>query len=131
MLDIGYLKNNITALQIIWIANGIPLIFYSLSILISDSRQARAGILIMFPLLNFILISIKVFEVPSDIFRHKRIQLLSIFLILTSWSITYYDLLIAFNGGKTFAHPAYGLEYYNHPLYLRPLQSPEDMHTHF
>lgn len=82
----------------------------------------------MIPLLNFLLIGIKVFDVPSYIFRSRLIQAACIALIISAWSSSYYQLFFAFDGGKTFAHPAHDLEYYNYPFQLRPLTTPDDMH---
>ena len=128
-LSFQYFKDNITPLQILWLINVILLIFYSLSILISESRQARSGILILFPLLNVLLISLKMFPSTNPILRSTLSNFFSLLLIACTWMTSYYQLFVAFDGGKSFAHHAYDLEYYNHPLYLRPLLSPDDRHT--
>ena len=52
-------------------------------------------------------------------------------LVAVSWSVLLYQLLVAFQGGKTYAHAAYRLEYYNHPLHLRPLEGPADSYVCF
>ncbi len=116
-------------LQLLWLTNLSLVLLYSLIILISQSRQARAGILLMFSVLSFILISIRYFNISDKLFRTSWFNFISIILILCSWGITYQQLFIAFDSGKSYTHTAYGLEHYNHPLNLRPLRSPEDMHT--
>lgn len=117
------------SLMIILACNLILLILYSLSIILSESRTARAGIMVMFPLLNTILISIKLLRDNNHILKSITVNYICLFLIFLSWTTLYYQLMVAFDGGKTFAHPAYDLEIYNHPLYLRELRSPDDMHT--
>lgn len=119
----------INGLHIIFITNVILLILYSLLILMSSNRVVRPVIMPMFSLINILLIGIKIVKVPNTFFSRKLTRMFCILLIISSWSMTYYQLLIAFDGGKTFAHPAYGLEYYNHPLYLRKLSSENDMHV--
>lgn len=125
----NFTKPKVTGLKIIWITNGGLTFLYCLLILLSANRVARSAIVPMFSLLNFCLISIKVFRIHSTIFQNQLMRIFCILLIVCSWSITYYQLFIAFDGGKTFAHPAYGLEYYNYPLHLRQLLSPDDMHV--
>jgi len=39
-----------------------------------------------------------------------------------------YDVFYAFDGGRSWAHHPYALEIYNHPLHLRALRGPNDMH---
>ncbi|MEB3312050.1 MAG: hypothetical protein VKJ02_17630 [Snowella sp.] len=116
-------------LQLLWLTNFSLVLLYSFIILISQSRQARAGILLIFSLLSLILISIRYFNISEKIFKASWFNFISLILIFLSWGITYHQLFIAFDGGKSYTHTAYDLEYYNHPLYLRPLRSPEDMHT--
>jgi hypothetical protein len=97
----------------------------------SDNRVARAGIVFMFSILSFLLIGVRALEVPNLIFKKGSVQFLCIILIVCSWCTSYYQLFVAFDGGKTFAFPAYDLEWYNHPYFLRPLNSPDDMHTYY
>lgn len=49
--------------------------------------------------------------------------------VVMAWGFMYYDLFVAFKGGPAYAHHPTNIEYYNHPLHLRPLMSPEDMHV--
>jgi hypothetical protein len=128
-LSFQHLKDNITPLQILWLINILLLIFYSLSILMSQSRQARSGILILFSLLNVLLISLKMLPSTNPLLRSTLSNFFSLLLIACTWMTSYDQLFVAFDGGKSFAHHAYDLEYYNHPLYLRPLLSPDDKHT--
>jgi hypothetical protein len=50
-------------------------------------------------------------------------------LVVCAWSVLLYQLLFAFHHGTTFAHHPANLEYYNHPLHLRALRTPNDMHV--
>ena len=48
---------------------------------------------------------------------------------MASWAFMIYALLFAFDGGKSYRLHPFPLEYYNHPLYLRSLNGPDDMHV--
>jgi hypothetical protein len=58
-----------------------------------------------------------------------RLVRFALVLVVLAWGFMYYDLFVAFRGGAAFAHHPTNIEYYNHPLHLRPLASPEDMHV--
>lgn len=49
--------------------------------------------------------------------------------LLLAWGVMVFDLWIAFDGGRTYAHHPTNIEFYNHPLHLRLLQGPDDMHV--
>jgi hypothetical protein len=118
-------------LHFLWLSFFTLFFVYAIFFFRSDNRLARSGIVFMFTILNFLLIGIRVLDIPSQLFRKSAIQLFCIAIIACSWSTLYYQLFIAFDGGKTFAFPAYDLEWYNHPYFLRPLNSPDDMHTYY
>ena len=99
-------------------------------VLLSSSRQARAGILILSTVIPLIFTAIRWCGVEVHRLRQGWFTGLIIVLILTAGVINYQQLFIAFEGGKTYFHKAYDLEIYNYPLYLRPLNGPDDMHTH-
>src|SRR5206468_268412 len=50
-------------------------------------------------------------------------------LVGVSWAVLTYQLLFAFEGGKTYAHASYRLEYFNYPLRLRQLRADGDSYT--
>jgi hypothetical protein len=125
------LKDGIDPLYLLWITYILLIFFYAVMFVRSDNRLARAGIVFMFSILSFLLIGVRVLEVPNLIFKKGSVQFLCIILIVCSWCTSYYQLFVAFDGGKTFAFPAYDLEWYNHPYFLRPLNSPDDMHTYY
>ena len=47
-------------------------------------------------------------------------------LVSLSWCVLLWQLLVAFDGGKTYAHAGFRLEYFNYPLHLRKLDGPND-----
>ncbi len=119
----------ITGLQIFWLANLALIPFYSLAIVSSENRAVRIIIPLMMTILASILIGIKILFTNKQWLNHYVVKIFLLILIVTSWSSLYYELFIAFEGGKNYAHPAYDLERYNHSLHLRPLTHPDDMHV--
>ena len=123
------LLKKITGLQIFWLANLALIPFYSLAIISSENRAVRIIVPLMMTLLSSILIGIKIGLANQQWLHHYLVKIFLLILIVMAWGSLYYELFIAFEGGKTYAHPAYDLERYNHSLHLRPLTHPDDMHV--
>lgn len=128
-IDISLLKEKIDPLIFIWIAQLFLVVLYIVIIIRSDSRQARAGIVFMFPILISLLVGCRILKISPRFFKKSLIQVFCVALIVCSWSTSYYQLFLAFDGGKSFVFPPFDLEWWNYPLNLRPLTTPEDMHT--
>ena len=56
-------------------------------------------------------------------------KLIALALVALSWAVLVYQLLFAFDGGKTYAHAALRLEYFNYPLRIRKLTDDSDSHV--
>ena len=123
------LLEKITGLQIFWLANMALITCYFLAILSSENRTVRIIIPLMMTLLSSILIGIKIVITNKQWLNHYLCKIFLLILIVIAWGSLYYELFVAFEGGKTYAHPAYDLERYNHSLHLRPLNHSEDMHV--
>jgi hypothetical protein len=52
--------------------------------------------------------------------------LVALALVAGAWGVLGYQLFIAFDGGRTWAHAAYRLEYFNYPLGIRVPERPGD-----
>lgn len=102
-------------------------LIYSFGICSSYNRGMRPAMLPFFSLLGFFIIFLCL--KPEAMQALKRNTWMFLFLTALSWAVLYYQLFVAFDGGKTFAHHAYKMEYFNYPMHLRPLTSPSDMHV--
>lgn len=116
-------------LGLLVLAHGLLLMLYCAIVLISSSRQARAGILILWTGMPLILIALRYLAIDVKVLRQGWFTTLMIMLILATWSASYHQLFVAFDDGKTYFHKAYDLEIYNYPLHIRALSGPDDMHT--
>jgi hypothetical protein len=98
------------------------LALYVAGIVWSRNRSVRSAILPM--LVTFNLLFLYVHRHPSSRrwMTTAQCRVAALCLIACSWSVLAYQLLIAFDGGRTYAHAAYRLEYFNYPLRLRPLE---------
>ncbi|MBE9117809.1 hypothetical protein IQ249_18070 [Lusitaniella coriacea LEGE 07157] len=123
------LKTRLTGLHIFWMGHLVLIPIYIAAILITDNRPVRAAIPLMMSLLTTILVGLRVVNLPQRWLNFPQTQAFFIGLIALSWVILSHQLFIAFDGGATYAHHATNLEYYNHPLRLRPLEDSNDMHV--
>jgi hypothetical protein len=122
-------QENLQPLHFLWLSFLLAFCVYAVFFLRSESRLARSAIVFMFTILTFLLVGLRVLDIPNQWFRKTITQVLCIALIVCSWCTSYYQLFVAFDGGKSFKFPAYDLEWYNYPFFLRPLVHPDDMHT--
>jgi hypothetical protein len=76
--------------------------------------------------LGFVLIGIRILPSLKSLLLTDNFKAFILTLILISWGSLFYQLFIAFDGGKTYAHHAFRLEYYNYPLHLRSLRNSQD-----
>ena len=58
--------------------------------------------------------------------RAPKARMAALILVAGAWSVLASQLFFAFDGGRTYAHAAYRLEYYNHPLNLPRRPLPDD-----
>jgi len=120
------LKNPVTGLYILLAGHGFLLFLYSGILFLSSNRVIRPGIPIMMSVLGFVLIGIRILPSLKSLLLTDNFKAFILTLILISWGSLFYQLFIAFDGGKTYAHHAFRLEYYNYPLHLRSLRNSQD-----
>lgn len=126
-LLINLRRSIIGPLHVLLAAMILVFIAYVASNMLTNTLLIRNSIPPVVVLFSTILIGIRVLELKTDD-QFKLFEKLLIPLIAVSWITNFYQLFIAYDGGKTFAHPAYGIADYNHPLHLRKLNGPDDMH---
>lgn len=102
--------------------------FYLAAIVASRNRTTRSAIVPMLLLLALLLLHLRADASARTWLRTRTARLAPLGLIACSWAVLGYQLLWAFDGGRTYAHAAYRLEHYNYPLRLRPLLGPDDSH---
>jgi hypothetical protein len=102
------------------------LALYVVGIVWSRNRSVRAAILPMLVTFNLLLLYLRRYPSSRWWLRTAQARVAALGLIACSWSVLAYQLFIAFDGGRTYAHAAYRLEYFNYPLRLRPLEKGGD-----
>jgi hypothetical protein len=127
----GRVRRELTGLRGLYWAHVILLAFYLVGVLWTRSRVSRLAILPMIVATGLALIGIRLFPEVRATLTTARAKSALLALVALSWSVLSYQLLVAFDGGKTYAHAAYRLEYYNYPLHLRPLRDAMDSYVCF
>jgi hypothetical protein len=110
------------------------LILFALSlggVVWARNRVSRLAILPMVVATGLALIGTRLSPEVQRALSTTRAKSAVLALIAVSWSVLSYQLFVAFDGGETYAHAAYRLEYYNYPLHLRPLRGPLDSYVCF
>jgi len=105
--------------------------FYAAGFVWSRNRVTRPAVPMMLAGLGLVLIGIRSLPSLRAWLQRTPVKLVALALIAMSWSVLTYQLWFAFEGGKTYAHHGYRLEYFNYPLHLRPLKDPSDRHICF
>ncbi|HXH19725.1 MAG TPA: hypothetical protein VNJ07_11650, partial [Chitinophagales bacterium] len=123
----GWMKNDKAA--VLLLAQIVLASLYIAGIAITTTRVARIAVLPLATVTGLALFLVYEILPLRKIILSKSFKVCSLFLILLSWIVMYHQLFVAFDGGKTYAYPAFDLERYNHPMYLRPLRGENDMHV--
>jgi len=121
----------LTSLRGLFWAHLLLLAFYLGGLVWVRNRVSRLAILPMIVALGLALIGTRLSPEIQRALATTRAKGAVLALIAASWSVLSYQLLVAFEGGETYAHAAYRLEYYNYPLHLRPLRGPLDSYVCF
>lgn len=114
-------------LFVLGMTSGLLSVGMLVAVMVNQYRLVRPTIPIMILWLGFLLIGVRLFDVPVE--RHKSV-LAAYFLVvvLGSVCIEYYHLFVRFDRGRSFVHRPTAMEYIDYPLVLRPLADPTDMH---
>ena len=125
------LRRELTGLRGLYWGHLILLASYLGAIGLLRNRVSRVAIMPMLTVTGLVLIGIRLSPRIRRALSTTPARMAALALVAASWSVCLYQLLVAFQGGKTYAHAAYRLEYYNHPLHLRPLRGPADTYVCF
>jgi len=107
-------------------AHWLLLSLYVVAIVWSRNRAARGAIMPMLVTLGLLFLYLRRYPSSRRGLRTARARVAALCLIGCSWGVLATQLFVAFEGGRTYAHAAFRLEYFNYPLRLRPLESPGD-----
>lgn len=125
------LRGEGTGLRGLYWGHLLLLAFYLGAIVWLRNRVSRVALMPMLTATGLALIGIRLSPRTRGALSTTPARMAALALVAVSWSVLLYQLLVAFQGGRTYAHAAYRLEYYNHPLHLRALGSPEDTYVCF
>jgi hypothetical protein len=120
------LRQQLSGLRIAAWAHWALMGFYLAGILWTRNRVTRPAIMPMCAALGIVLIGFRAHPLRRLWLRDTRIKWTAVGLVSLSWCVLLFQLLVAFDGGKTYAHGGYRLEYFNYPLHLRTLAGPDD-----
>jgi hypothetical protein len=120
------LQEELSGLHALSWAHWAAMAFYVAGILWTRNRVTRPAILPMVTAIGIVLIWLR-----ADAPRRRWLTLAwtrwtAAGLIVLSWCVLLWQLLVAFDGGRTYAHAGFRLEYFNYPLHLRKLNGPDD-----
>ncbi len=127
----GRLRLEVAGLRGLYWVHLLLFAFYLGAVLWLRNRISRAAIMPMITATGLVMIGLRLSPRIRGALSTTPARIAALALVAASWSVLLYQLLVAFQGGKTYAHAAYRLEYYNHPLHLRPLAGPEDTYVCF
>ena len=120
------LGNQLSGLQIAAWAHWFLMGLYVAGIVWTQNRVTRPAIMPMMVGLGIVLIGFRAHPARRRWLADARIKWTAVASISISWCVLLFQLLVAFDGGKTYAHAGFRLEYFNYPLHLRKLQGPDD-----
>lgn len=120
--------SKISGLSIIWLLHLFLLILYLAIIIVISGKRTRMVIMPLESGLSLLLITTYIFQSIKKFLATTYARITYIILIILAWIVLYYQLFIAFDGGKSYALHPYNLEFYNHPLHLRQLRDKQDRH---
>jgi hypothetical protein len=104
----------------------VVFVFYLALIVWSRNRTGRTAIMPMLIALALLLVHLRRRRASRLWLRTAPARGLGLLLVALAWGVLSHQLFVAFDGGRTYAHAAYRLEYFNYPLGLRPSERPSD-----
>ena len=122
-------RGQLSGLRIAAWAQWALLGFYLAGILWTRNRVTRPAIMPMGAALGIVLIGFRAEPWRRQWLADARIKWAAMGLVVLSWCVLLFQLLVAFDGGKTYAHAGFRLEYFNYPLHLRELAGPDDSYV--
>jgi hypothetical protein len=110
-------------------AHWVVMAVYVAGILWTRNRVTRPAILPMVTAVGIVLIWFR-----TDASWRRGLRLVwarwtAAGLVGLSWCVLLWQLFVAFDGGRTYAHAGFRLEYFNYPIHLRKLSGPDDSYT--
>jgi hypothetical protein len=125
--DLGrVLRHELSGLRIATWAHWALMGLYLTGIIWTRNRVTRPAIMPMMVGLGIVLIGFRADPARRRWLANASIKWTAVGLVSLSWVVLLFQLLVAFDGGKTYAHAGFRLEYFNYPLHLRKLQGPDD-----
>jgi len=119
----------LTGLHLIFAAHVVLFLVYCVLIIVSKNRVVRPAVPPMITLFCLLMIGTRLFDLPRLAHWRSFTQRSLKPLMAVSWAFMLYELFISFNGGQDYRVHPFNMEHFNHPMFLRPLQGPEDMHV--
>lgn len=104
-------------------------VLYAAGIVWTRNRVTRPAIMLMLAAVGFVLIGVQTVPALRRWLHGGMAKVVALGLVALSWTVLGYQLMFAFEGGKTYAHASYRLEYFNYPLRLRALKESGDSYT--
>ena len=117
-----------SGLRILFWAHGLIALVYVLLVIFSNNRVVRPSIPPLVTLFCMTLLGLRIHRIAERIHWSRLIGFF-VPLAALSWGFMIFELFIAFHGGRTYRLHPFPLERYNHPLRLRALKGPDDMHV--
>jgi hypothetical protein len=105
------------------------LLLYAAGIVWTRNRVTRPAIMLMLAGIGFVLIGIQTVPALRTRLHAAAAKVVALGLVALSWAVLTYQLMFAFDGGQTYAHASFRLEYFNYPLRLRALKDGGDSYT--
>lgn len=114
-------------LPLLW-AHLLLLVVYGGLIVWSTNRISRGMVPFVWTAIGTTALGLRLLELPGAGARRRLAPLLAS-AVVAAVAFLGHDLFIAFDGGPGYAAHAYELGTFNHPLFLRQLNGPDDMHV--
>lgn len=114
-------------LLLLW-AHLLLLVVYGGLIVWSTNRISRGMVPIVWTAIGASALAVRLLE-PSGRRERRPLAACMASAVVIAVAFLGHDLFIAFDGGPSYAAHAYQLGTFNHPLFLRPLNGPNDMHV--
>jgi hypothetical protein len=105
-----------------WVLLGL----YAAAIVASRNRSVRTAVPPLLAALGALLLFLRRHPGVRRGLLTTRARLVTLALLGSAWGLLGYQLFFAFDGGRTWAHAAYRLEYFNYPLGIRVPERPGD-----
>lgn len=112
---------------LLW-AHLLLLVVYAALIVWSTNRISRGMVPVVWSAIGASAIAVRLVG-PLRAEQRRWIAHAMAACVVISVAFLGYDLFIAFDGGRSYAAHAYQLGTFNHPLLLRELRGPDDMHV--